>query len=310
MNRKEFIRLTALAGSMYATSGIIEGRNTSGSSSTPPDITADDVQQFLISLTELGPKTVDRIIIGNPETKVTKIGTCWMPYWETCKKAVESGVNLLVVHEPTFYTHWDLDEDKGDYFKAPEYTRKQYLGLVEEKKKWILENGLVIIRNHDTLDALKDRGIPFALGQFLGYSNEDIIASRTYYNVYKIDKQPALQVTKVIAQKLKELDQPGVAFYGDPDWPVSSVGVGTGCICDPMEFADLRPDIFIAIDDVVRTWTQTAFAIDSGRPLVVINHGTSEEMGTRMLNRIIKERFPEIETIHFNQGCSYKWITG
>ena len=309
MNRKEFIRLSALAGSMYAASGIIEGRDISWPSSTP-NITAGDVQQFLVSLTKLGPKTVDRFIIGDPKTKVAKIGTCWMPYWETCKKAVESGVNLLVAHEPTFYTHWDLDEDHEDYFKAHEYTRKQYLGLVEEKKKWILENGLVIIRNHDTLDALKERGIPFALGQFLGYSNEDIIASRTYYNVYKIDIQPALQVTKVIAQKLKELDQPGVAFYGDPDCPVSSVGVGTGCICDPMWFADLQPDIFIAIDDVVRTWTQTAFARDSGRPLIVINHGTSEEMGTRMLNQIIKERFPEIETVHFNQGCSYKWITG
>jgi putative NIF3 family GTP cyclohydrolase 1 type 2 len=309
MNRKDFIRLTALAGGMYATSGIIEGRDISGAMSSM-DISAADVQEFLVSLTKLGPKTVDRIIIGDPGTKVKKIGTCWMPYWETCKKAVDSGVNLLVVHEPTFYTHWDLDEDKEDYFKAPDYARKQYLELVEEKKKWILENGLVIIRNHDTLDALKDRGIPFALGQFLGYSNDDIIRSRTYYNVYKIDKQPASVVAAVIAHKLKELGQPGVAFYGDPDWPVSSVGVGTGCICDPMYYADLQPDIFIAIDDTIRTWTQTTFARDSGQPLIVINHGTSEEMGTRMLNRIIQERFPDIETIHFNQGCSYKWISG
>jgi putative NIF3 family GTP cyclohydrolase 1 type 2 len=309
MNRKDFIRLTALAGGMYATSGIIEGRDISGAMSSM-DISAADVQQFLVSLTKLGPKTVDRIIIGDPGTKVKKIGTCWMPYWETCKKAVASGVNVLVVHEPTFYTHWDLDENKEDYYKAPEFARTQYLELVEEKKKWILENGLVIIRNHDTLDALKDRGIPFALGQFLGYSNDDIIRSRTYYNVYKIDKKPASVVAAAIAHKLKELGQPGVAFYGDPDWPVSSVGVGTGCICDPMYYADLQPDIFIAIDDTIRTWTQTTFARDSGQPLIVINHGTSEEMGTRMLNRIIQERFPDIETIHFNQGCSYKWISG
>jgi putative NIF3 family GTP cyclohydrolase 1 type 2 len=309
MNRKDFIRLTALAGSMYATSGIIKGSNLSGTLSTK-DISAADVQNFLVSLTKLGPDTVDRFIIGDPGTKVIKIGTCWMPYWETCKKAVDSGVNVLVVHEPTFYTHWDLEEDEEDYYRAPEYAKKQYLDLVAEKKKWILENGLVIIRNHDTMDALKDRGIPFSLGQFLGYKNDDIINSRTYYNVYKIDKQPAAKIASSIAKKLQELNQPGVAFYGDPDWPVSSVGVGTGCICDPMDFADLKPDIFIAIDDVVRTWTQTAFARDSGRPLIVINHGTSEEMGMRMLNRIIQERFPDIETIHFNQGCSYKWITG
>jgi putative NIF3 family GTP cyclohydrolase 1 type 2 len=309
MNRKDFIRLTALAGSVYATSGIIKGSEILGPESAK-DITAADIQEFLVSLVKLPAKTVDRFIIGDPNIKVTKIGTCWMPYWETCKKAVESDVNLLVVHEPTFYTHWDLDEKEGDYYNAPEYTKKQYLDLVEEKKKWILDHGLVIIRNHDTLDALKERGIPFALGQFLGYSNDDIIRSRTYYNVYRIEKQPATKVAASIANKLKELGQPGVAFNGDPDRPVSSVGVGTGCICDPMDFADLNPDLFIAIDDVVRTWTQTTFATDSGRPLIVINHGTSEEMGMRMLNRIIKERFPDIETIHFNEGCSYKWITG
>jgi len=68
--------------------------------------------------------------------------------------------------------------------------------------------------------------------------------------------------------------------------------------------------MFIAIDDVVRTWTQTTYASDSGQPLIVINHGTSEEAGMRMLNQIIKKKFPKLETIHFEQGCSYKWITG
>jgi putative NIF3 family GTP cyclohydrolase 1 type 2 len=241
---------------------------------------------------------------------VKKIGTCWMPYWETCKKAVESGVNVLVTHEPTFYTHWDLDEKQGDYYKSPEFTKNQYLELVDRKKKWINENGLVIIRNHDTMDALKDVGIPFALGQFLGFANTEIIASQTYYNVYRIKSQPAEKVAGMIAQKLAQFGQPGVAFYGDPEFPVSSIGIGTGCICNPMEFADLKPDMFIAIDDVVRTWTQTTFASDSGQPLIVINHGTSEEAGMRMLNRIIKNKFPLLETIHFEQGCSYKWITG
>lgn len=309
MQRKEFIKLTAMASGLLATPGLINGKIIS----TPFDsanITAAELQKFLISLVELPSKTVDRIIIGDANTKVKKIGTCWMPYWETCKKAVESGVNVLVTHEPTFYTHWDLDEKNGDYYRSPEFTKTQYLELVDKKKKWINENGLVIIRNHDTMDALKEVGIPFALGQFLGFSNAEIIASRTYYNVYKIKSQPAENVAKNIAQKLSEFGQPGVAFYGNPNIAVSSIGIGTGCICDPMQFADLKPDMFIAIDDVVRTWTQTTFAADSGQPLIVINHGTSEEAGMRMLNQIIKQQFPTLETIHFEQGCSYKWITG
>ena len=307
MKRKEFIKLTALTGGLLAASGMIKGKVLS-TVANPEDISAAELQQFLVTLAPLKAKTVDRIIIGNPQTRIKKIGTCWMPYWETCKKAVEAGVNVLVTHEPTFYTHWDLDENRADYYKSPEFTKKLYIEQVDKKKKWIYDNNLVIIRNHDTIDSLKEIGIPFALGQFLGFTNAEIIASRTYYNVYKINCLPAENVAKIIAQKLKEIGQPGVAFYGNPAYPVSSVGIGTGCICDPLEFAELRPDIFIAIDDVVRTWTQTAYAEDSGQPLIVINHGTSEEMGVRTLNQIIRQKFPTVEILHFNQGCSYKWI--
>ncbi|MBK8883435.1 MAG: Nif3-like dinuclear metal center hexameric protein [Bacteroidales bacterium] len=309
MKRKDFIRISALTGGYIAASQVLSGEQAANINNLNP-VSAAELQKFLVSLTQLKPRTVDRFIIGNPETTIKKIGTCWMSDFKTCKKAVESGVNVLITHEPTFYTHWDLDEREGDYFSSPEYTKQLYLQQVEKKKKWINENGLVIIRNHDTLDALKDKGIPFALGNFLGFSNSDIIRSRTYYNVYKINSQTAAVFAKNVAGRLSEIGQPGVAFYGDPERVVQSVGLGTGCICDPMEFADLKPDIAIAIDDVVRTWTQTAYAADTGNPLIIINHGTSEEMGMRMLNKIIGEKFPAIETIHFNQGCTYKWITG
>jgi putative NIF3 family GTP cyclohydrolase 1 type 2 len=309
MERKDFIRMTALTGGYFAASGMVKADNFSESENAA-GLSAAELQKFLVSLTQLKPKTVDRFIIGNPDTKIKKVGTCWMSDWKTCRKAVESGVNVLVTHEPTFYTHWDLDEKSGDYYSSPEFTRELYLEQVEKKKRWINDNGLVIIRNHDTMDALKDKGIPFALGNFLGFENSDIVRSRTYYNVYRLESQPASVYAKKVAAKLSELGQPGVAFYGDPDRLIGSVGVGTGCICDPMEFADLKPDLFIAIDDTVRTWTQTTYASDTGGPLIVINHGTSEEMGMRMLNKIIKQKFPELETIHFNQGCSYKWITG
>jgi putative NIF3 family GTP cyclohydrolase 1 type 2 len=308
MIRKDFIRLAALSGGYFAASRIAKGNNSSAANNSS-GISAAELQKFLVSLTKLKPKTVDRFIIGDPDTTIKKIGTCWMSDWKTCRKAVESGVNVLITHEPTFYTHWDLDEKTGDYFASAEYTKQLYLQQVDKKKKWINDNGLIIIRNHDTMDALKDVGIPFAFGKFLGFSNSDIIASRTFFNVYRLNSQTASGFAKKVAGKLSEIGQPGVAFYGDPDRPVASVGLGTGCICDPMEFADLKPDLFIAIDDVVRTWTQTAYASDTGDPLIVINHGTSEEMGMRMLNQIIKEKFPDIDTIHFSQGCTYKWIT-
>lgn len=307
MERKEFIKIAALSGGYLAATGTAGSESFSGLKS---DLTAAQLQIFLTSHIELKPDTVDRIIIGNPGTVVRKIGTCWMSDWKTCKKAVGSGVNVLITHEPTFYTHRDLDEVPGFLQRWPDYTKELYLSQIEKKKKWINDNGLVIIRNHDTLDALPEKGIPFAFGHFLGFKNSDIIASRKYYNVYKINKQPASSFAGILAGKLKELGQPGVAFYGDQSREVSSVGIGTGWICDPMDYSDLNPDVFVAIDDVIRTHIQTVYAEDTGHPLIVINHGTSEEMGMRSLNQIIREQYPDIETVHFKQGCTYEWITG
>lgn len=308
MIRKDFIKLATLTGASIASTGFT--RETISADPGSNALTALQLQEFLTSQVKLNHGTVDKIIIGDPGTVIKKIGTCWMSTWETCKKAVNAGVNVLVTHEPTFYTHRDLDEVPGFLDKKSDYVKEQYLSQIEKKKKWINDNRLVIIRNHDTLDALPERGIPFALGEFLGFKNSDIIASRTYYNVYKFDKQSASSFASGMAGKLKELGQPGVAFYGDPAREVSSVGIGTGWICDPMEFADLKPDVFVAIDDVIKTHIQTVFAADTGHPLIVVNHGTSEEMGMRSLNQIIKEKYPDIDVIHFNEGCTYKWITG
>jgi hypothetical protein len=76
-----------------------------------------------------------------------------------------------------------------------------------------------------------------------------------------------------------------------------------------MEFMDLEMDMAIAIDDSVNTWTQTTFAADTGRPLIVVNHGTTEEFGMKELSDQLIKALPNYDIHHFKQGCSYKWIT-
>jgi hypothetical protein len=68
-------------------------------------------------------------------------------------------------------------------------------------------------------------------------------------------------------------------------------------------------DLAIAIDDSVSTWIQTTFAEDTGRPLVVVNHGTTEEFGMKELSVQLNRSLDPLETIHFKQGCSYRWLS-
>jgi putative NIF3 family GTP cyclohydrolase 1 type 2 len=311
MDRRRFFELAGLAsaGAFMPAAG---GAASPGPArpSGPSVLKAKDVAAYLRTIVAVDEPSVDRIVVGDPETEIAAIGTCWLPYLETCRQAVRDGVNLLVVHEPTFYTHWDLDEKSPDLFGASPAGRKAYLEAVETKKSWILANKLVVIRCHDVTDKVGGWGIPFAFGEALGFRADDIVRSQAYYNVYRIDPRPALEVARAIARKLTGVRQPGVAFYGDKDRTVGTVGVGTGCYCNPIEFMGLRPDLFIALDDVVRTWTQTVYAQDTGHPLVIINHGASEEAGVRALAEHLRQTYPGRKVIHYPEGCGYDWVTG
>jgi putative NIF3 family GTP cyclohydrolase 1 type 2 len=295
MKRKEFIA-TGLLG---AASIPLLGINLPGSKI----ITALDLQNFLRTLYKIEEPSCDRIIIGKPDTPIKKVVTIWTPYWKTLKQAKEAGANVLVVHEPTFYNHWDLDGDT-DHLEAGE----AYEEAIEEKKAWIEENNMVIIRSHDVPDIMKETGIPFALGMALGFTNDDIISKKDYYNVYRIESETAGSLAGRIAKTLKDFGQPGVAFYGDADRKISSLGLGTGCICDPRAYAELGAEMHIAIDDTIRTWIQTTYSEDTGQPLVVINHGTAEDFGMELLSRLLKEKL-QVPVEHIRQGCSYRWIT-
>ena len=74
MIRKDFIKFAAMAGGYYATTGKI-AESISPVKNNMEGIKASDLQNFLVSLTKLKEKTVDRIIIGDPSTKIKKIGT-------------------------------------------------------------------------------------------------------------------------------------------------------------------------------------------------------------------------------------------
>lgn len=167
--------------------------------------TAVELATYLRNLCKVEGLSVDRIIVGDPNVVIQKVGTCWLPYFNILQQAYDVGVNVLVCHEPTFYAHFDLEktedcEYKKYYISHGETTALQaYSSMVEKKKQWILEHGMTIIRCHDVLDALPDFGVPFALGKILGFRKDDLIRSRKYVNVYRTTPTTAGLAAKYIA---------------------------------------------------------------------------------------------------------------
>src|SRR4051794_739129 len=55
-------------------------------------------------------QTVDTIKAGDPETPVTGIATTMMATFDVLRRASAAGANLVITHEPVFYTHLDSTE--------------------------------------------------------------------------------------------------------------------------------------------------------------------------------------------------------
>ena len=115
MKRKDFIRMTALTGGYLAASRY-QQRQKAHQQKMLLEFLQQNFRNSLYLLLSLNPEQLTGSSLVILIQSIKKVGTCWMSDWKTCRKAVESGVNVLITHEPTFYTHWDLDEKEGDYF--------------------------------------------------------------------------------------------------------------------------------------------------------------------------------------------------
>lgn len=242
-------------------------------------------------------KTVDRVIAGDPQREAKGVAVCWMPYSSTLREAAERGANIVVAHEPTFFDHFELRNQPGH--PRMERAKDQKLRLIDEL-------GITILRCHDVWDAIPEVGTPFMWGPYLGL--QKLVASQRYLHVYEIPETTALAFTQAIATRTAKAGQSTLEFYGDPDRVITKVGIGTGCCSEAMALYDLGADLAVSVDDIARAWIVGEYCNDSGDPLIVVNHGVSEDCAMESLKDAVQNMIPGIPVFRIVQGASYREV--
>lgn len=272
-------------------------------------MTVKQLNEYLLTLAPKRENTVDQILYGDPDMTVGKVATCWMPYLDTLEKAYQLGCNTVVCHEPLLYAHrgWD-----GDYCDVKDACQKRgldhalglYQSAVDDKREWLRAHGMAVIRCHDALDVAAQIGVPYAFTRLLGLEEKPVVEQTPYMRVFEIEPTRAMDVAKDFAQRLAPLHQSEIAFYGDPEYSVSAIGIGTGCCCDPLDLMNMGADLIVTINDIVKTWIHCPFCRDTGMPLLVIDHGTSEEAGVRALAGQLESAL-SLTVCHIEQGAGH-----
>ena len=234
-------------------------------------------------------KTCDLIIEGDEEMEVKGIVTSFMATVEVIKQAIDRGSNLIITHEPTYYT----GDDRLDWIgKDPVYLKK---------KELIEKHNITIWRFHDHMHAAPTDMIYDGLMDELGW-RKYLVKDLPFPHVYQIPKTSLKELVDFFKERL-EMDT--IQIVGDSQMQCENVGIlvgggslGLGVEEMPMQFMEQHNLDVVVCGDIIE-WTLTPYIRDAvsfnmNKAMLVIGHERSEEAGMKYLANWLENLLDEI----------------
>lgn len=258
------------------------------------------------------PHTVDTVKYGDPDRVCTGVVTSIAPTIDVIRKAGELGYNLLVVHEPAFWTH----EDTKDWLAGDP--------LYQEKTALLERYGLTIWRFHDHMHMHKPDLVFGGMTRQMGWEAYDIgekISTSNHldrnHHLSTLWELPDMPFREVVAQIKEKLGLEQVHYVGNPDAIIRRASVTFHEYDrEPHQayiqiMKDLDIDLMIPGESV--NWTtqyyiRDAAALGMNKVMLLVGHFNIESLGMKDL----AERFipqvtkGQVKTAYISAGDSYR----
>jgi putative NIF3 family GTP cyclohydrolase 1 type 2 len=214
-------------------------------------------------------KTVDTIKAGDPNTPVTGIATTMMATFDVLERAAATKKNLIITHEPTFYSHLD----------AKQPLQEENDRVWADKEKFIRDHKLVIFRFHDHWHLRKPDGILQGMTQALGWQKYQDSENPALYTV------PAATLEQLAGKIQKSLDVRTLRVVGRRDLKVTRVALLPGASGPALHRQMLqRDDVQVLAIGEVPEWETILYVNDAAaqrksKALILIGHIPSEQAG-------------------------------
>lgn len=265
---------------------------------TTSSLTAEEVMQRVIAATGATPpaNTVDTLKAGDPKTIVTGIVTTFMDTYPVLEKAVASGKNLIITHEPTFYNH--LDEQQP---LAADPVQQQKLA-------YIREHHLVVWRFHDTWHMRQPDGVLAGVVDRFGWK---AYQSQTNPHLFTL---PSTTVGKIAASLQARAHARAIRIVGSLTMPVTQVALLPGAAGSDRQIKALeQDDVQLLIVGESREWetvpyVQDAAAVGKQKALILLGHEVSEEPGMEECARWVRTLFPALPVSFIPTGEPFQTV--
>lgn len=238
-------------------------------------------------------KTCDTFKSGDPDAELTKVAVSMFATPEVVREAAAWGADLLIVHEPTYYNHFDTD--KNDFFPA------------SGKEKLIRDTGIAVFRFHDHAHACEPDLICEGQLKYLGLKGEFRKGKYFATNNYILDEpMPALQLARTIEERLGLRH---VRIAGSPYAKGRTIACSFGT---PGHLEESLAENDFVLTGEICEWgfgerTRDYAQLGQDKAVLVLGHIGSERAGMMHLADILKEKHPEIPVRYIECGEVYSY---
>jgi len=243
-------------------------------------------------------QTVDNFKDGsNPDAAVTGIATTMVATFELLHRAAAAKRNLIIVHEPTYYSNLD---DPKDISNDP---------MFRLKREFIVANNLSVFRFHDHWHGRKPDGIIDGMAMGLGW--------KKYQNAddARLFALPETTLNALAIQIRDRLKIRAMRIVGDPRITVSRAAFNpgsTGLNQMMRYFSGSDVDVFVCGEP--GEWNACEYVRDSiaagkKKGLIILGHDMSEELGMEECARWLKGFVTEVPVEFMPAGEAF-WSPG
>lgn len=224
----------------------------------------------------------DNYKCGNPELECSGIVVALAPTVNVIRKTIELGANLIIVHEPTFYS--SLDGDWNQDFRNRVY---------EEKLSLLNEHQITIWRDHDHLHAHNPDGIFTGVLKYLGFEGDFVLDEDTGGFPHFVIDVKGMTLRELCRHYIEKIGLNGVRIIGDPDMPVHKIALVGHLYPEDINneysvkvIKTLEDGVDAIVPGEVIDWTVLSYVRDAnelGKKKAVLNigHFNSEELGMK-----------------------------
>ena len=239
-------------------------------------------------------ETVDTFKTGNPDDAVTGIAVAMFADMETLRKAVASHCNLIIVHEPTFYSHLD----KTDFLKIDP--------VFEKKIAYINEHKLIIFRFHDHIHRTSPDGIYVGMIEKLGWKANQIDQSML---LFKFEEQTLGDFAQQLQEKLKGSQ---LRIVGDPKMRFTNVALAVGAPGSASHIQLMNNGFTeVLVAGEASEWETYEYVLDASmmgmkKAAIFTGHIPSEEAGMEHCAKWLKTFIKDMPIVYLENGPAYQ----